>query len=476
MNRLLQVVLGWLLIVLVILCNNIFSQVLIPSSNHLEHFTNYYSFYNKSFFNGLNDGPVNILPGDKLPSYDGFFVLDSINTHTNSIVSLPHGNKLAWLNTASNISGKIRTNLFYSVGLIVSNSSNQQFEIGTNKTKYGLTGRINNAWVLYRKKKVELLIGRIAYKWGPGVFSSLYLNGELPQYDQIGVKFRFSPEFQVHSFTSKLPTIYDGNNSMINRFLSGHRVKWNINDKMVFGFGDIILYSGLNRDLNFAYSNPFIPYFASIYEGGNESATNDDNMLIFFELLWQYTSYTRFYSEFIIDDFQVDIKDRAKIDDALGITLGHTLNIPINKKVDLNTQIEYTVLNTWVYNHSGLLSSYTYKDRPIGNQEGGDVEELHIRTDLWKNRKLSFGLQYDYVAKGEITPTEPWRAYETKHADFPLGTVQYANRYTLDFYWYTKKYRYVKPYITYEAIQNLNHELHNDDTSWDYGVEMYWWI
>ena len=62
----------------------------------------------------------------------------------------------------------------------------------------------------------------------------------------------------------------------INRYIAGHKLIWHVSNALVFGFGEMIIYTGVNRGLDLTYLNPFVPYFFSALEGDEQSHPYDN--------------------------------------------------------------------------------------------------------------------------------------------------------------------------------------------------------
>lgn len=354
--------------------------------------------------------------------------------------------------------------------------------LGSTMVRFGNTGRFSRAWIGYTGHHFEFVFGRDALQFGPGQFSQLHLNGDLPPYDM--VRTRISKYgFNLFAFAAFLPSvpskIHPGR--YVDRYLAGRRLEYiSPGGKLIAGIGDLVLYTGENRPVNLAISNPFLPMYPLTVEGlermDPDGTGDNENIQVMADLSYRFKKHHRIYSEFILDDFQYDPEARKVRDDATGITLGYSNLLRLTPALNLHTQTEFTVLNTWVYNHPGQSTSWMYKNRPMGNTEGGDVREFHLRTDLWHGYDWSVGLQIDYIEKGETKPEDPYRIHETKHAAFPLGTVEYSTIYSIDIYWYTDYLRYLHPYIVYERNRNDNHRTGSTETDLRFGIELFWWF
>jgi|GEM_PF-3915419 len=369
--------------------------------------------------------------------------------------------------------------------LHITNARNGEYLLGTNKTTFGMTGRIDRAWITYQHDNIGVTYGRDAVQQGPGRFSQLGVNGLLPPYDMI--RLRLSKyHFHLRSFTAFFPPVRNVPHSQeyVQRYLTGRRLEYiHPSGRFTAAIGDLVLYTGVNRPVNPAISNPLIPMFPLMFEGmewqSQDHLGDNENDQWLIDASYRVSlgkSRHKLYTEFILDDFQYAPEDRKDLDDALGITIGMGNVLPVSGPYTLHTQLELTALNTWVYNHPGQFTSWTYRNRPMGNREGGDVWEVHLRTDLWQGYRWSAGVQYDHIVKGEVTPTDRWDPLGTKEAAFPLGTVQTTRTLAIDFYYYTGQFRYIRPSVTYERVSNSGHQEGQEETNIEFRVELLWWI
>lgn len=416
----------------------------------------------------LKDAPV---------GWKSYLSPDALNIRPAASISVSRTQRHPTLRTITDGFGMLSKHLYFGTQVQTSNAFDRQWQLGTGYSRIGATGRITRAWLVYTSKHLDFTFGRDALQWGPARFSHINLTGNVPPYDMMHMRLK-KGLFDLSWFTAQFPTRrFHGMH--INRYFTGHRLEYiSDNSRLNIGLGDLTLYTGENRTINWAISNPLMPVVPLMFEGlewRGEQGGDNENAQLLFDATYYYLSKQRIYLELAIDDFQIDSKDRERLDDAVGATIGQSGVVPISERFNLQIQTEISILNTWVYNHHGVLTSWLYKNRPLGNQESGDVIEYHQRLDFWNNFQWSLGIQFDYAAKGEIQPDDPWNPEGTKHAKFPLGVVEYHRIVTLDFYRYIKL-KYIRPYVTYESIHNINHDVHKDQTDWNIGLDVYLWI
>ena len=93
--------------------------------------------------------------------------------------------------------------------------------------------------------------------------------------------------------------------------------------------------------------------------------TDNDNSIIFLDISYTHSSKLNYYSEFIIDDFQID---ETNAPNSIGLKIGMNKTINYDKSIKLFFNFEYTKINKWTYLHHGEFTSwhnYDYSPRKL---------------------------------------------------------------------------------------------------------------
>ena len=142
--------------------------------------------------------------------------------------------------------------------------------LGVDYMRGGVSGRLVNAFLRYQLKNAVIQLGRSPIWWGQSWESSIIQSGYYPPYDH--VDFRFSlGNFQLELLAGQLGSEENDDGYRVKRHITGHRITWlPAHKKWIIGFGEQIIYTGVNRGIEWFYLNPVVPYFFTALEDDEE--------------------------------------------------------------------------------------------------------------------------------------------------------------------------------------------------------------
>jgi len=291
---------------------------------------------------------------------------------------------------------------------IITNGHQGYHLLGTNYIRDGISGRIDKSRIMIISNKYFFQIGRSRVKWGESQFNSLIQSGDSPGYENMSLKVKVSSSTFIEILHGQLNSNYLDNGEKVNRFLGAHKIKLNLNENLSFSLGEQILYTGVNRGVELLYLNPFVPYFFSGLEG--EELTNpsdNDNSIIFANFRYISKHFYSFYSELIIDDYQVD---NTGLDHALGYLIGYDYNRNYDN-IKLRLKVEYASVDPWTYIHHGQFTSWENRGHSIGFPLGPDSELFEIYFDYQKKKKSGTSIKISHLSYGENNLRTVWKNF-----------------------------------------------------------------
>jgi hypothetical protein len=382
------------------------------------------------------DNPENFDVSAVLKQQENLFYifnsLDSLDTSPELNFRIAAGNKGFELGKA--YQQRFGQNLFLEARLIFSNQDNAEFLLGTNYSRGDWTGRLSHGTVRWQNAFLGVEFGRRNLSRQRDTISELVVSRHIPANDMLRYFITSTNKrWQLEVMNARLSA---ANSSSFNRWLASHRLEFYSKDKNLrLAIGDYVLYTGENRGIDIRYMNPFNPFFLENFEGYSErDVTNkpdNDNSVFFFE--WDYqlpllinTVDIRSYGELALDEFQIDDQDRDKFDDVWAMTLGFDIKKRLANDSQLRMIFEGSRLLHWFYIHPGLETSYIEKDRPLGNQEGGDCLESHFHLQWWPNSEsMSYlAFELDRISKGAINFNDIWDPESTFGESVPSSPME----------------------------------------------------
>ncbi|HEX7078903.1 MAG TPA: capsule assembly Wzi family protein, partial [Candidatus Eisenbacteria bacterium] len=311
--------------------------------------------------------------------------------------------------------------------------------------RHGWTGDAKNAYVLLDLGHADVILGRDDLRWGASDHASLLLSAYAPAFDQAGLRVRLGP-VTASSFFANLddmvltaPTAQARGDTLaagtrVKRHISGHRVRWRVNDRLALGFAEAVVYGGVDRGLEPEYMIPVSVYYAAQW-----NANKNDNMLGAFTADLRPKKDVQVYGELLVDDFQIDHKspgDKEPFEG--GFLVGQRIYNPLGLDGGL-LRVEWGKVQPFTYNQVLPWNRYLYKGEPIGFDLGSDAQAIEVEFRQWVSEQVSWSLCYRLEERGATRATDPWPVPVTGPSDatpfptfenVPTGEVERRARYS----------------------------------------------
>lgn len=265
--------------------------------------------------------------------------------------------------------------------------------------------------------KLELLIGRDQLFWGTGFRGAVGISDNSPPFDLILLTGKFG-RVRGTSFTAQLDHTWHDEGPhryLASRYLAGHRLDYQINDRLEVGVSEIILYGGETRGVEWQYFNPILPYYAS-----QHNSDSDDNAMFLFEGAVRPVDGFRLYGELLIDDVQY-----VKSDDpnALAWLAGLEWNRALESR-RLGVRAEYARVNRWAYTHLVQENQYTHFGSIIGHEIGTDADVSYIEGNYLITADARINLFFELERQGEAGVEDRFVGEDFRSISFPSGVVE----------------------------------------------------
>ena len=269
---------------------------------------------------------------------------------------------------------------------IIVNKEINQIAFGSSYSRLGLYGRIEKSFLKAYFGNNSIKIGRGNHKNKLDPHSSILDSGFYPSKDEFSFKTKKKNYLFEFSF-GQLSNEKDLDNKLIKRNFGKHSLTLLGKKSTSIEFGEMIIYTGINRNLELVYMNPFLPYFLNGLEIERKDQINDnDNSMLYFTLKSKYRN-VNYYYELIIDDFQIDDTGGEH---AIGFKLGlHKI-----KPIGLSWILEYINIDKWVYLHHGNFTSWQNNGKSVGYSYGPDSKAIRFQGSYnWNDYIFYFELQ-----------------------------------------------------------------------------------
>ena len=298
-----------------------------------------------------------------------------------------------------------------------------------NPWKWDYTADFRRAYVSVNGERFVALLGRQSLFWGPGYDGSLTISGNSPAFDMMLLEAKFGPVKAI-TFSAVLDKMWSEHGNppyryLANRYLSGHRIDWIVNDRIELGLSELVLYGGETRSMEWYYINPLLPYYASQW-----NSNQDDNVLVSADFAVRSVDKMKLYGQFLVDDFSYSGDDP----NALGYIAGVYLSDPLGiSKADF--RVEYTRVDSHTYTHRITENQFVHYGWVMGHHLGPDSDQLLVELSRIESADMRINLTYIFGRKRSGIIADSSQIENNNPTSFPSGTLVRQHRIGLRFLW-----------------------------------------
>ena len=331
--------------------------------NKYEHYLNPDWAKNSSFSPSYNDSAIT-MDLDKYIVDIGLFQ----NNHGSCLYM--YGQFLHHSGFYTNLHSRVvsNPNLFENFSGKIQNRKRLNFNAG--EINISAIGYANDIFFMEWKRGRE--------EWGAGKDIQLVLSKNANAYDyfnfglDIGkVRFRF------------LHGQLDSDSSSIHRYIIAKGLEWTNKKSMLFSITETVIYSGLNRMVDYAYLNPVSSHLEiELNERAGVLGTDAGNAIWTISADWKLNSRFRISANVLIDELVLDKSQRENNkNSSLGLSTKLEFLSSFNKHVKNSFNITLISIGIPTYRHEDGMNNFINRAKPIGNNLGSDCYELSMGTN-----------------------------------------------------------------------------------------------
>lgn len=294
----------------------------------------------------------------------------------------------------------------------------------TGKKWRGLASGIEQSFVVYHSKALDIISGRFKSFWG--IQKSLVLSGSNAldglsyniRWGKIVLSYRLAKLNPINNFLDS--------NLIENRYFAGHRLDLHINNRLRLAIFETIIFGGVGRNFELNYLNPILFFHADQL---NDDV--NDNTFLGFDFTYLPIRGLKLYGQVLVDDFQIEKKSQGDQEpNEYGLVVGGYLT-EIDCSCDF--RVEYVRVTNRTFNQVLERNRYVHEETPISFFNNNDFDRLRLKISKWINPFLKVGFNYSYTRQGEGKIldewTQPWLAVQGNyHEPFPTGIVEKRHR------------------------------------------------
>jgi hypothetical protein len=172
---------------------------------------------------------------------------------------------------------------------------------------------------------------------------------------------------------------------------------------------------------------------AEHYNGDHDNATMGMDFRLFV-----HRSHS-LYGEFFIDDITTTKLGTDWYGNKLAYQVGTFIVEPFGLR-NIDSRIEYSHINPWVYTHRYPINTYTNYGDVLGHQIGPNSDEFFMEIRKRFSRRLQSFLSFSQLRHGANlkdkniggNPLEGFRDWDSKKAKFLAGELEKTNKVSFD--------------------------------------------
>ncbi|HSJ65534.1 MAG TPA: hypothetical protein VK922_16700 [Gemmatimonadaceae bacterium] len=253
---------------------------------------------------------------------------------------------------------------------------------------------ISEAYIVARTGPLAVLLGRGWEAWLGDGRESMALSAIGPPMDRLALRARWS-RFEARGMFASIDDVVltdaDGLASgtppqRVHRFLAAHALTARITPSWEVTLGETALLARRGGGVDLAFVNPVTIYVVAENDSSRAGDASDENNLTAFAATRLVRGRAAFEGELVIDDIQIDARDRENLPHQLAWRLATTLALPLARPTSVG--LDYRRVGSYTYLRDLYAHVYQQYDVPIGSELGPDSDMLRASGELWPNGRM----------------------------------------------------------------------------------------
>jgi len=252
----------------------------------------------------------------------------------------------------------------------------------------------------YQNNWVGLQIGRGNQHWGAGEDIKLALTRSSAPYDYLMLSSDYG-KIRV----KYIHGILEKTGSNVNRYIVAKGIEWTNKESLIIGFSEVVVYSGLNRTIDFSYLNPIASHLElelnNRLKTGNSSASANAVWQFFYD--FKFLKRLRLSGNFLIDEWEFD-KEEFNKGGGHRVAYSSQLAYSFFKEKILSFYLSQIYIGPFTFRHANGFNNFVNNGIPIGSRYGSDISKyvFGIKYFEYGNLYADFELIFTESGNGSI--------------------------------------------------------------------------
>ncbi|MEP6691819.1 MAG: capsule assembly Wzi family protein [Gemmatimonadaceae bacterium] len=253
----------------------------------------------------------------------------------------------------------------------------------------------DEAYLAGRTGPFVLSVGRSRDAWLGNGEESLVLAAHGPPMDRVAASARWD-KWEIRALFGSiddvvLDSVGDAlapgvGTQRVHRMLAAHAITYRPSSVWEFTLGETAVIGRRGSGIDLAFANPAMLYIMTEHDTSRTGPGADDDNLTAFGAVRLHLGRTALTGELLVDDIQIDAKDRAVTQDQLGWHLAGSYALPLAAPAAL--VVDYERLGSYTYLRRYYSLVYQQYGQPLGSELGPDAERVRGGAELWPSDRL----------------------------------------------------------------------------------------
>ena len=299
------------------------------------------------------------------------------------------------------------------------------------------SGETDLSGITFEKDWMMFQFGRGRQSWGAGNNLQLAVSETSPAYDYGMIDLNFS-NLRVRYFHGYL----ESDSSQNNRYINGRGIEYKNNKSLIIGLSEIIIYSGENRNFDYAYLNPISTHLEiELNQRQNLEGTDSGNGVWQISIDYLSQKNNRFSFNYVFDEF---ILDKSQLNDGKEKFNAYSFKILKNifksNSHIVSTYLSRITVGKNTFRHENGNNNFVQRNKPLGHLLGSDFEITEIGLSSLINQNLIISIQLGIKEEGgNSILNNPYNPYYFNNDVSNAREITTFIRYETQL-WYNQKY------------------------------------
>ncbi len=299
------------------------------------------------------------------------------------------------------------------------------------------SGETDLSGISYENDWMIIQFGRGRQSWGAGNDIQISLSETCSPYDYGMLDLDFG-KLKVRYFHGYLET----DTLFFNRYITGRGVEWNNQKNFLLSISEVVIYSGENRPIDFAYFNPMSTHLEiELNNKQNDLGTDNGNGLWQASFDYFNRKNIRFSANYLFDEFILDLEQKKQGKNHGAAYSLRCVFTPLSLQSGISFYGSIISIGTSTFKHEDGRNNFIQRDNPLGWSIGSDAREFKFGINsLVLSKKVIGKVEISKIEIGEgniiNSPYDGYNDYNS--VSFPSGNIEVVKNFIGEIEWWYK--------------------------------------